>query len=321
MPDIICLGEPVVDMVCSQPARDLVSATSFEKAAGGAPLNVAAAAVRLGASAGVICKAGGDHFGDFMRQSLAAVGVDTEQFLQDPDYATQLAFVAVDEDGIPDFSFHVKHSADQMLRPSELDLAYLNTAEIFHFGTITLISTPVRHATLEAVQWAAEQGIMISLDVNLRSSLWPSPKETMRWSVEAIARCDFLKVSEEEMQFIIGVADPAEGAAALWEMGPELVTVTLGAEGAYVYNGHEGGHIPGFTVEVADTVGSGDAFAAGVLVGLLESDADAADIDWYSLQKIVTFANAAAALTATGQGCIPALPTRQQVAEFLETFR
>ncbi len=319
MPDIICLGEPVVDMVCSQPARDLVAATNFDKAAGGAPLNVAAAAARLGVSSGVICKAGGDHFGDFMRQSLEAARVDTEQFLQDPDYTTQLAFVAVDENGTPDFSFHVKRSADQMLSASELDWSYLNTAQVFHFGTITLINTPARHATLEAVRWATEQGIMISLDVNLRPSLWPSPRETMRWPLEAISRCDFLKVSEEEMQFIIGVADLAEGAAALREMGPELVAVTLGAQGAYVYNGREGGHIPGFAVEVADTVGCGDAFTGGVLVGLLEADADAADLDWYSLQKIVTFANATAALTATGKGGIPALPSRQQVGEFLET--
>ncbi len=317
MPDIICLGEPIVDMVSTQPARNLVAASNFDKLAGGAPLNVAAAAARLGASAGVICKAGGDHFGDFMRLNLETCGVDTEHFLQDPDYATQLAFVAVDEQGVPDFSFHVKQSADMMLSSSELNWSYINTAEIFHFGTITLINTPVRNATLDAVQWATEQGIMISLDPNLRPALWPDLNEAMRWFLQAIAKSDFLKVSAEEMEFVAGTKDLESGANVLWEMGPELVAVTLGPEGTYAYNGHQGGHIPGFTVEVADTVGCGDAFTAAVLVKLLESDSDIAELDWLALKEIMTFANATAALTATGKGGIPAMPSRQQVDEFL----
>ncbi len=317
MPDIICLGEPIVDMVCTQPANNLVVASNFDKLAGGAPLNVAAAAARLGASSGVICKAGGDHFGDFMRLNLKVCEVDTEHFLQDPEYATQLAFVAVDEQGIPDFSFHVKRSADMMLSSSELDWSYINTAEIFHFGTITLINTPVRKATLDAVQWAAEQGIMISLDPNLRPALWPNLKEAMRWFLEAIAKCDFLKVSAEEMEFVTGTGDMESGAGALWEMGPELVAITLGPDGAYAYNGHQGSHIPGFTVDMADTVGCGDAFTAAVLVKLLESDTDVTDLDWPTVKKIMTFANATAALTATGKGGIPAMPSRTQVDEFL----
>jgi len=317
MPDIICLGEPIVDMVCTQPANNLVVASNFDKLAGGAPLNVAAAAARLGASSGVICKAGGDHFGDFMRLNLEVCEVDTEHFLQDPEYATQLAFVAVDEQGIPDFSFHVKRSADMMLSSSELDWSYINTAEIFHFGTITLINTPVRKATLDAVQWATEQGIMISLDLNLRPALWPNLKEAMRWFLEAIAKCDFLKVSAEEMEFVTGTGDMESGAGALWEMGPELVAITLGPDGAYAYNGHEGGHTPGFGVDVVDTVGCGDAFTAAVLVKLLESDTDVTDLDWPTVKKIMTFANATAALTATSKGGIPAMPSRTQVDEFL----
>jgi len=319
MPDIICLGEPIVDMVCTQPANNLLAATNFDKLAGGAPLNVAAAAARLGASSGVICKAGGDHFGDFVRLNLEVCEVNTEHFLQDPDYATQLAFVAVDEQGVPDFSFHVKRSADMMLSSSELDWSYINTAEIFHFGTITLINTPVRKATLDAVQWAADQGITISLDPNLRPALWPNLKEAMRWFLEAIAKCDFLKVSAEEMEFVTGTGDLESGAETLWEMGPELVAITLGAEGAYAYNGHEGGHVPGFGVDVVDTVGCGDAFTAGVLVKLLESETDVADFDWPTLKEIMTFANATAALTATSSGGIPAMPGRTQVQEFLLT--
>ena len=77
--------------------------------------------------------------------------------------------------------------------------------------------------------------------------------------------------------------------------------------------------VPGFEVTVADTVGCGDAFMAAVLVALLESEQDLSELDAYSLRQIATFANAAGALTATGQGVIPSLPTRQQVEELLKT--
>ena len=317
MPDIVCLGEPIVDMVCTQPSRGLLEATNFTKAAGGAPLNVAAAVARLGRSSGIICKTGGDHFGDFIRQNLEACGVDTEHFLQDPECPTQLAFIAVDEDGVPDFAFHVKRSADQMLRPSEIAENYIWDAEVFHFGTITLINQPARDATLAAVRIAAEAGIIISLDPNLRPTLWPDLNEAFRWLVAAVAMCDVLKLSQEELEFITGTAELEEGARTVYDMGPEVVAVTMGARGAYVFDGEAGEHVPGFAVQVRDTVGCGDAFTAGMLVGLLESGQSEDEVDRYTLRKIATFANAAAALTATGSGVIPSLPTRQQVEEFL----
>ena len=321
MPDIVCLGEPIVDMVCTQPTRSLIEATQFTKAAGGAPLNVAAAVARLGGSSGIICKTGGDHFGDYIRQNLEACGVDVEYFLQDPEYATQLAFVAVDENGVPDFAFHVKRSANQMLRPSEVEENYIWDAQVFHFGTISLINQPARDATLEAVRIAAEAGIIISLDPNLRPTLWLSLNDAFRWMVQAIEQCDVLKLSQEELQFITGTSELEEGAKTLYDMGPELVAVTRGAQGAYVYNGEEGGHVPGFEVTVADTVGCGDAFVGAMLLGLLESGQDVSEVDWYTMRGIATFANAAAALTATGSGVIPSLPTRQQVEEFLDNHR
>jgi len=321
VPDIVCLGEPIVDMVATQPSRSLLEATEFTKAAGGAPLNVATGVARLGGSSGVIGKAGGDHFGDYIRQSLEECGVDVTYFLQDPEYATQLAFVAVDEDGVPDFSFHVKHSACQMLWPSEIDENYIRDAQVFHFGTISLINQPFRDTTREGVRIAAEAGIIVSLDPNLRPSLWPDMNEAFRWMSEAIHDCDVLKLSQEEMEFATGTSVLEEGVRTLYDMGPELVAVTMGAEGAYIYNGDDGQHVPGFQVTVADTVGCGDAFVAGMLLGLLESGQSEAEVDLYTLGKIATFANATAALTATGSGVIPSLPTRQQVEEFLNSHR
>lgn len=321
MPDIITLGEPIIDMVATEPSPDLVSALHFTKAAGGAPLNVAAAVARLGGSAGVIAKAGGDHFGDFMRQTLEGLGVDLECFLQDPHYPTQLAFVCKDENGVPDFAFHVKrNSADTMLEISDLDPEYLSQGLVFHFGTITLIHEPVRSATREALRIARDQGLLISLDPNLRPTLWPAPDEALRTFLNIVPECDVLKVSEEELTFLTAERDLEAGAQAAVDMGPELVLVTRGAQGAFFYRADGAqGSVPGFPVEVVDTVGCGDTFVAAILLQLVEAEPDLEDLTPEQLAAMVRFANAAAALTATGPGVMGSLPDRARVQTLLQS--
>lgn len=254
-------------MVSTEPSPDLVSATHFTKAAGGAPINVAAAVAKLGGSSGVIAKAGGDHFGDFMRQTLEGIGVDLECFLQDPDYPTQLAFVAKDLNGVPEFAFHVKKSADMMLEVGDLDPEYLADGLVFHFGTITLINEPCRSATREALTVAQDAGLLISLDPNLRPPLWPSTQDALRVFLSLVPECDVLKVSEEELAFLTGTQDLAEATQVALDMGPELVLVTQGAAGAYFHRADGArGSVPGFAVEVVDTVGCGDTFVAAMLL-------------------------------------------------------
>ena len=317
MPDIVCLGEALIDMVSTQPGMGLVSSTVFEKAAGGAVTNVAAGAAILGASAGLIAKVGADHFGEFLRQSLFDAGVNLDHFLMTPDYATQLAFVALSPDGVPDFSFHVKRSADQMLEPAELREEYIAGARIFHFGSISLIDDPARSATLRALEIAAQAGLLISYDPNLRPPLWPSLDMAHEWICEGIGHCDVIKVSEQELEFITGMDVPHRAMEALWEMGPELVAVTRGPDGCWFFDGERVGEVPGFEVPVDETTGCGDAFTAAMLVQLLEAEEDVSELTFEQLTELFTFANAAGALTATGHGAIPSLPTREEVLELL----
>jgi len=317
MPDIVCLGEALVDMVSNQFGMGLVQSTTFEKAAGGATTNVAAGVAILGGTSGVISKVGEDHFGEFLRQSLWDVGVDMDHFIMTPDYATQLAFVAVDQKGVPDFSFHVKQSADQVLQVDELNTDYIEGAQVFHYGSITLINEPVRSATLRAIELASEAGCLISYDPNLRPPLWPDLDTAHEWICEGVELCDVIKVSEEELTFITGQEMPARGMRELWDMGPELVAVTRGPEGCYCFNGRYEGEIPGFEVPVDETTGCGDAFTAAMLLRLLEHEKDVSEMEPDDLDVVFRFANAAGALTATGKGAIPSLPSREEVHELL----
>jgi sugar/nucleoside kinase (ribokinase family) len=318
MPDIVCLGEALCDMVSASPGMGLVDSSVFEKAAGGAPTNVAAGIGILGCSAGLIAKVGDDHFGQFIRNSLADSDVDLENFILAPDYATQLAFVAVDPGGVPTFAFHVKQSADQMLTPEEIKADYVSGAGIFHFGSITLINEPCRSATHHALEIALDAGSLISFDPNLRPPLWPDLDTARNMMLETIPDCDLLKVSEQEAEFLTGREDIEEAAQHLYGLGPSLVAITRGGDGCYFLGDTGHGYVPGFEVPVDDTVGCGDAFVAGMLVYLLESEHDISELTLSELEELFRFANATGALTATGKGAIPAMPHRDEVMELLE---
>ena len=320
MPSIVCLGEALIDMV-SQAPGDLAHAPGFEKAPGGAPANVAAGLGILGASVGFIGKVGSDPWGDCLDETLRDCNVDTARLARSTEEFTRLAFVWYTEDGKHGFMFHGKRAADELLSPDDLSQDYIAKCDIFHFGSITTIKDPARTATYRAVDIAAGSGSVISYDPNWRPPLWPDEKSALDEMVRAVEMVDVVKVNEAELEFLSGQNDIAEGAKVLYDLGPELVAVTLGPEGCYYHHSNATGSIPGHKVEVVDTVGCGDAFVAGMLLKTLECERDLGDLTAEDLQAICAFANAAAAITATGKGAIPALPAREEVEELLSGKR
>jgi sugar/nucleoside kinase (ribokinase family) len=183
-----------------------------------------------------------------------------------------------------------------------------------------MICEPSRSATLRAVECARKSGLLISFDPNLRPSLWGSLDDAKRIMIECLGRADMVKVNETEVEFITGAKDMKEGSDRILEYGPKLVLMTRGAESSAFNNGKCHGEVGAFKVKMADPVGCGDAFVAGAMVGLISKVKDRSDLaglDYDDLVEIVRFANAAGALTATKVGVIPALPTREEVTEFL----
>jgi fructokinase len=317
VPDIICLGEALIDMV-AQNIGDLAHALGFDKAPGGAPANVAAGIGILGGNVGFIGKVGNDPWGACLEETLHGCNVDVSRLVRTDEEFTRLAFVALKENGGHDFLFHGRRGADELLAPEDLSQEYIADASIFHFGSITTIHDPARLATYEAVKFARDAGLVVSYDPNLRPALWPDLDRARNQMTLAMELVDFVKVSGEELEFLTGTRDLEVGAKALYDLGPDLITVTLGEEGCFFYHANASGNVPGFKVEVEDTVGCGDAFVAGMLLLLNESESDLADLTGEDLTSIGRFANAAAAITATGSGAIPALPARGEVEELLE---
>ena len=311
--DIVALGEILIDL--TQTGFD--GARRFAAFPGGAPANVAVAAARLGAKAGLIGKVGADVFGGDLRRVLEENGVNTDGLFE-TEAATTLAVVSVDETGERDFSVYRSPGANTLLTAGEvLDAlkGYRTPIRLLHVGSLSLTDEPARGATMAALRFARTAGLPVSYDPNYRAVLWKSEAEAVKRMLEPMPFTDILKVSEEEMFLLTGTRDLRMGSLELGAMGPKLILVTRGERGAYYRWGIHTGEVPGFAVTVADTNGAGDAFLGALLSRLSARRDPLKDLSPEELEALIVFANAAAALTCSRPGAIPALPTPEELRQ------
>jgi fructokinase len=316
--DLICLGELLIDLFPAEVGRRLVDVSAFHPKPGGAPGNVAVAARRLGLSAAFIGKVGDDAFGRFLIDTLAAEGVDTRGIRSDDEARTTLAFIALPDPQHAEFVFYRNPGADTRLRPDELDEDLLRSARALHVGSLSLTAEPSRAATQRAMAVAREAGALVSFDVNYRPTLWPGQEAAVAAVRDVLPLIDVLKVNEDELRLLTDSDDPDTGGAALLAQGPSLIVITQGGRGSAFHSAEAVGYARGFAVETADAIGCGDAFMAGVLVGLLSGAKPWSErLEGEHLGRITRYANAVGALTATRPGALPALPTAVEVETFL----
>ena len=207
---------------------------------------------------------------------------------------------------------------------SEEVLPHLEGSDIVHVTGITpALSDACRQTAMDVMRAAVERGIPVSMDVNYRDALWTS--------VEAMAVCDrmrrlatLFKVGHDEAETIWGRGLSAEEYARFFYGDNTLFTVvTTGDSGAVAYDGEQITTHPGFTVDVIDPVGAGDAFVAGFLAGifqrctlpeLLEMNPDTRA---QTIRRALEIGNACGALVCTRHGDTEAMPDMGQVEEFV----
>ncbi len=316
MVDIVCLGELLMDFFPAEIGRPLLDVPAFRPVPGGAPANVAVAAARLGAQAAFIGKVGDDPFGHHLADVLRREGVNVHGMRYDPAVRTTVNFLAQPDANSYTCLFYRNPGADMMLSVEDLDLGLLQHARALHVGSLSLAQEPSRSATLEAIRIAHQAGALISFDVNYRPTLWADPSTARQQILAVVPLVDLLKMNEAEAELLSGQAEPDRAALAMIEHGPKLCVVTVGPGGSYARTPTTSVHTPAFSVQTVDATGCGDAFVAGLLDRLLAS------MDWQQqlalpkLEAALRYASAVAALTATRQGVIPALPWRADVDRF-----
>jgi len=316
MGNLISIGEVLIDFIPLQKGIALKDVISFERAPGGAPANVAAVVAKFGGNASLITKLGKDAFGDFLLEQLAKSGINIDKISRTKDANTGLAFVSLRENGERDFSFYRNPSADLLLKDTEIDENWFSKGDILHFCSVDLVESPMKQAHIKAIQSAKARGGIISFDPNVRLPLWKSPHECRNTILEFIPMAHIVKVSDEELEFITGIADEQKAIASLFTGDVKLVVFTKGSKGADIYVQSNKYSSIGYSVQVEDTTGAGDAFIGGFLYQLLNRNANQDNLedtvrDFH--KDILGFANASGALTTTGKGAISAIPSKEEI--------
>lgn len=253
-------------------------------------------------------------FGHLLRDVAAEAGICMDYLVFDKEVRTTLAFVKTFENGDRDFSFYRNPGADMELSADELPLDVIANSRIFHFGTLSMTHKGVRRATRKAVDTAKAGGALLSFDPNLRPPLWARLEEAKEQIGYGLARCDILKIADNELEFMTGVTDFDRGAAILREKYPNirLLNVTAGAEGSWSYYEDKRVFVPACKLGgVIETTGAGDTFCASVLNFVLDHGLEGLTEE--NMTEMLRFANTAAYLVTTRKGAIRSMPEREQV--------
>lgn len=313
--DVIALGELLIDFTMNGQSEQ--GNNMFEACPGGAPCNVLALLNKMGKKTAFIGKVGKDQFGALLRDTITEAGIDASNLMVDENVNTTLAFVHTFPDGDREFSFYRNPGADMMLTADEVNPEVVKDTKVFHFGTLSMTHEGVREATKKAVETAKANGCLVSFDPNLRPPLWSSldlAKEQMEYG---FGKCDILKISDNEIQFVSGKEDYDEGIAYLQETyNIPLILLTMGKDGSRAY--YKGMRVerPGFSVKAIETTGAGDTFCGSSLSYLVDHDFE--NLTEEQLGEMLTFANAAAALVTTKKGAIKAMPVKEEVLELIQ---
>ena len=300
-PDVVCIASWNADLVSRVPrplARgETLMASAFSVSPGGKGSNAAVAAARQGARVALVARIGDDDFGAMGRRLWQAEGIDTRHVEIAPGERSGVAQILVYADG--DNSIAVYPGAGAALGTPQVQAA-----------RATLAACKVVMASCEVPLAAAQAAFAIARAGGACTVLNPAPACPL--PAELLALVDVLTPNESELHALAGTPLGSDVDVAAQQMllrGPRAVLVTLGAAGIRLYRiGHAPIQMAGRAVQVRDTIGAGDTFT-GTLAAALARGA--------GLEEAAHHANAAAALSVTGMGAVDAMPTLQQVLEFL----
>ena len=290
----VSFGELLVDMI----KKD----EKFHPYPGGAPANFSVALSRLGIKPKLIASVGKDFFGDMLIETMKKENINVNH-IKRSDKKTTLVFVKL-KNNVPEFIFH--RNADVDIKKEDINENIFADVRGFHFGSLSLTENPIRESLFHCLEIAKTYGLLISFSPNIRDDLWN--KDLDVYLYEALKYVDVLMASENEYEYMF----KNEALKTISEKySIKKIAVTKGKDGCILFSRTNRKIIqyPIFPVDVVDTTGAGDAFAAGFVYSLLKNKSD---------KEAVKFASVVAALSTTKKGAMSALPSLEEVKRFLK---
>ena len=325
--DVVCMGRAAVDLYGEQTGGRLEDMRSFAKYLGGSPANTAVGVARLGLRPAMLTRVGDEHNGRFVRERLAAEGVDVSQLRTDAKRLTALVFLGIrDRETFP-LVFYRDHCADMGLTEEDVDAHFIASAGALLLSGTHLSQPGTLAACRRAVALARAASTRVVLDIDYRPVLWglTSPGLGEQRYVESaavsaalqgiVADCDLIVGTEEEICIAGGCSDVLFALRRLRTLSRATLVMKRGPMGCVVFEGaiparvDDGLAGPGFAVEVFNVLGAGDAFMAGFLRGWLRDE---------PLATCCAYANACGAIVVSRHGCAPAMPSWVELNHFLQ---
>jgi fructokinase len=323
MVQVICIGEVLFDSISDEPGVELESVTAWTQYPGGAPANVACALTKLGTSAGFIGAIGQDAMGAELLEVLRSHSVDLSGVQLIPGMPTRSVLVTRDATGDRSFAAFGGYRKSDSFADTRLNAAHLprelfESAQYLVTGTLLFAYPDSAAALSQAIDLAKQAGVQVVMDVNWRSVFWEDESFAKSFIRDALSKADYLKLTDEEADWLFGTQDLAQIRAQFSDL--KAILMTRGAQGCQYWWAGVTGDLAAFEVEVEDTTGAGDSFLAGFLhqlcqrneQGMMDNAMTAEDA-----HAIVTYASAAGALTTLQRGAIAASPTAEAIAAFL----
>lgn len=324
--DVICIGRIAVDLYGQQIGSRLEDMGSFAKYLGGSSGNVAYGTAIQGLRSGMLARVGDEHMGRFLREELTRVGVNTDCLITDETRLTGLVLLGIkDQDTFP-LIFYRDNCADMALTSDDIQEQYIASARALAITGTHLSHPDTRAAVLTALEYAQKHGLRRALDIDYRPVLWGltslgdgetrfvESQQVTRELQEVLHHFDLIVGTEEEFHIAGGSTDTLTALRQVRQQTKATLVCKRGALGCSVFEGP----IPadwdqvalhsGVRVEVLNVLGAGDAFMSGLLRGWLN------DEGW---QQACRYANACGALVVSRHGCAPAMPTKQELDDYL----
>ncbi len=324
--DLICIGRTSVDLYAEQEGARLEDVQSFRKYVGGSATNIAVGTARLGVKSAMLTRVGDEHMGRFVRRTLAESGVDVGHVRSDPERLTPYVLLAVR--AIEDFPriFAYGDAADLAVEEDDIDPGFIASSKALLVTGTPFSRAGSRAASVKAVGAAKEAGTSVVFDLDYRPVFWGvasheqggemfvASEEVTEVYSSVLPSCDLVVGTEEEIRIAGGSTETVEALRSIRESSEATVVLKVGAMGAVVFPGEipddveDGVRVPGFPVEVFNSVGAGDAFMSGFLDGWLGGE---------PLEECLRLGNACGAIVVSRHGCSPAMPTREELEYFL----
>lgn len=310
MADVACLGILVADLlgrpIDSLPERGrlgLVEQMTLH--IGGCAANTGIGLAKLGVPTAVLGKVGRDGLGDFVVGTLEKNGIDVRGVVRDDSVGTSATMVMVGSDGERTFLHHLGGNA--RYRAADVDWRIIEDCRLLHVAGALVMPGLDGKPMAEVLRRARKLGLMTALD-----TVWDATGQWMKTLAPSLPYAEYFLPSLAEAQKITGLDDPKDVAQALLDSGVKVVGLKLGESGALIKTADSEFTVKAFRVDPVDGTGSGDAWVAGFLCGILQG---------WDLERTANFANAVGALCVTAMGATTGIRSMEATRRFMATAR